>query len=196
VTSMKKLVLLSVIIISFTTIGLAQYGLFSSTNIFRGYSGPFLMIYEEQTGSYNEILNVSKHIHRELTKNISITSIKDFGLFNNDYRRIYNDKLYSITGCIIDYQRDEGLVNIKNKYSVYTFPKSQSIIAEFPYKGTLSILIGSVKVYPKLRRALTYLGYHNVTVIEIYDSEAKKIRYIAPVNIKHKIFQTLLKSSQ
>jgi hypothetical protein len=196
VTAMKKLLILTVTVISFMTIGLAQYGLFSPVKIFQENTGPFLMVYVEHTGSYNETLSVSKYIHRDLNNDISITFIKEFGLFNNDLQRLYNDKLNSISGCIINYQRNEKLVNIKKKYSVYTFPKSQSVIAEFPYNGTLSILIGFIKVYPKLRRTLTYLGFKNITIIEIYDSEAKKIRYIAPVNIKHKIFQTLLNSNQ
>ena len=192
---MKKLLILTVIVISFTTIGLAQYGLFSPVTIYQGKTGPFLMVYVEHIGSYNESLHVSEYIYRQLKNDKSIKIIKGFGLYNDDFRHIQNDTLHSITGCIINFQREEKLIDIKKTYIVNTFPESQSVVAEFPYNGTLSILIGSIKVYPKLHRTLTYLGYGSVPVIEIYDSEAKKIRYIAPVNIKHKIFQAFLKKN-
>ncbi|MFW6222251.1 MAG: hypothetical protein ACOC3T_01430, partial [Bacteroidota bacterium] len=52
------------------------------------------------------------------------------------------------------------------------------IVAEFPFKGKLSIIFGIMKVYPSIEKFVKKKGYSNDgAVMEIYDVPNKKILY-------------------
>ncbi len=175
---------------------LARYGLFYSVSISEKNVGPYLFVYETHIGDYRGVAPIIGELYNDLKNNYSIEARKGFGLYYDNPREVDKAKLRSIAGCIVEGKSLEDLKKLSNKYGVKEYPSSKSVVAEFPYKGKISILIGVFKVYPKLGSYIKEHKYPQTPIMELYDRPNGRIEYISSVNLSTDILDGFLKSKE
>jgi hypothetical protein len=131
-------------------------------------------------------------LYYDLKDNYAIETTKGFGLYYDNPQEVSKDKLRSIVGCIIEGKAIEEIRQLTVKYGLKEYPFSKSVVAEFPYKGKLSIILGVFKVYPKLSRFLKERKYTQTPIMEIYDQPNERIKYIASPNHSEDVFVAFL----
>ena len=191
ITKMIAIIIAAIVLLS--TIALSRYGLFSSVNIVEKNVGPYLLVYKKHTGDYKNVGPIMDEIYYDLKNNYAIETTKGFGLYYDNPQEVDKAQLRSIVGCVAEGTSVEKLNKLSNKYSIQEYPSSKSVVAEFPYKGKLSIIIGVFKVYPKLAFYIKEHKYHQTPVMELYDNPNKKIEYVASINQSDDIFNAFLK---
>lgn len=72
----------------------------------------------------------------------------------------------------------------------------KSVVAEFPYKGKMSIIIGIFKVYPKLSAYIKEHKYNQTPIMELYDQPNERLEYISSIHLSNDIFEGFLKSDE
>ncbi len=175
---------------------LARYGLFSSVNISEKNVGPYLLVYKMHIGDYKNVAPIVGELYNDLKNNYSIEAMKGFGLYYDNPQEVDKAKLRSIVGCIVEGRSVEDLKKVSNKYGVKEYPSSKSVVAEFPYKGKISIFIGIFKVYPELASYIKEHKYPQTPIMELYDRPNERIEYISSVNLSNDIFDGFLKSKE
>ncbi len=83
---------------------------------------------------------------------------------------------------------------VSSKYDVREYPSSKSVVAEFPYKGKISIFIGIMKIYPALGTYIKEHQYNQTPKKELYDMQNERFEYISSMNLLKEIFDVFLKS--
>ena len=175
---------------------LARYGLFYSVSISEKNVGPYLLVYKTHIGDYKGVAPIIGELYSDLKNNYSIEATKGFGLYYDNPQEVDKAKLRSIVGCIVEGKSVEDLKKVGNKYGVEEYPSSKSVVAEFPYKGKMSIIIGIFKVYPKLGSYIEEHKYTQTPIMELYDQPNKRIEYISSINLSNDIFNGFLKSNE
>ena len=175
---------------------LARYGLFYSVSISEKDVGPYLLVYKTHVGDYKSVGPIIGELYSDLKNSYSIEATKGFGLYYDNPQQVDKAKLRSIAGCIVEGKSVEDLKKISNKYGVKEYPSSKSVVAEFPYKGKMSILIGVFKIYPKLASYIKEHKYTQTPIMELYDQPNKRIEYISSINLSSDIFDGFLKSNK
>ncbi len=174
---------------------LSKYGLFSSVKITEKNTGPYLLVYKKHLGDYKNVGPVMDKLFYDLKDNHAIATTKGFGLYYDNPQDVAKENLRSIVGCIIEGKSVENLKNISSKYGIKEYPISKSVVAEFPYKGKMSIILGIFKVYPKLSAYFDEYKYASTPIMELYDQPNEKIEYISSVELSKEIFESFLKSN-
>lgn len=187
---MKYLLYILIILILFTGC-LSYYGLFAKVTISEAFRDEILVAYNKHIGDYKEVGKVTDLVYERLN-NAGITTTKGFGLYFDNPEVTDKDKLRSIAGCIIE--KPDNIVSIDKieGVKIEEIPASNCIIAEFPYNGKLSIIIGVFRVYPKLMPYIENKGYKAGPIMEIYDVPNKKLLYISAVDIDQSVYEGLL----
>ena len=144
-------------------------------------TGGETLIYEAVTGPYSQSFKVSDKIHNDLLDS-KIETTKCLGIYYDNPKNVDKDKLRSEIGCIVENVDSETIEKLKTKYSVKILPNENYIVAEFPYKGSLSILMGIKKVYPAIEKYSKENNYADAPIMEIYDVPNKKIIYRKFIN--------------
>ena len=189
---MKKTAIAIGVIIIVVLLTLSYYGFFAKVTIVEKEVGDFWLLYEKHVGDYKETGQVIDRIYSRLLGEDAIAPSRGFGLYFDDPKKVEKKNLRSIVGCILDGQ-DEGRIDyLQRNYQVKKYPASKSVVAEFPFKGTPSIFLGLVKVYPKLTEYLAEHKYPPVPIMEIYDTPGGKLSYIASVNLDGQVYDDLL----
>ncbi len=186
-----------IVIILFVFVGipgliLTQYGLLAKVTLSEKNVGPYLLVYQKHIGAYNEVGPIMDKLFTDLKENFAIETTKGFGLYYDNPQEVDREELRSIVGCIVEDRTIEDLKRVSDKYGVKEYPSSQSVVAEFPYKGQMSILIGIFKVYPKLSTFLKENQYARTPIMELYDQPNEKIEYISSVDLSSDIFHKFL----
>jgi len=150
-------------------------GAFSPVEVSEGLVGPYVMVYEDMVGDYKQTGKVLDRIYQSL-QNDKIATTKGFGIYYDNPEKVPAAKLRSRVGCIIE-EKDQPTVLLQSKYRVTTFPPTQSVKADFPYKNKMSIFIGIAKAYPALAAYAHKQGYQFFESLEVYDMPNKKISY-------------------
>jgi hypothetical protein len=189
---MKATLSVLVLIIIVALLTLTYYGLFAKVAIVEQEVGDFWILYEKHVGDYREVGPVIDSIYSRLLGEDGITPSRGFGLYYDDPKKVKKENLRSIAGCILDKQDEDKIDYLQKNYRIKKFPASKSVIVVFPYKGIPSIVLGVVKVYPKLSEYLAHKKYSPVPVMEVYDRPNEKIVYVASVNLDKQVFDTLL----
>lgn len=176
--AMKVILIAALILIALGVIVYAYYGGFYKVKFQVAEQGGETLIYEEMVGDYQQSPVVMDRIYSSLLNNEKIETFKGFGIYYDNPQKVEKSKLRSEVGCILE-DRDISKINdLKQKYKIKTYPKGQYIIAEFPYKGKLSVVVGVMKVYPEMNKFIKEKGYSEQgAVMEIYDTPSKKIVY-------------------
>jgi hypothetical protein len=95
-------------------------------------------------------------------------------------------------GCIIEDDGQGDLHALSEKYTVAIFPRGMAVVVDYPYKNKLSVLFGMLKGYPAL---LNYTGEHQIErkpVLEIYDPQRGRIRYVLSTAFSNDFFAAYL----
>ena len=104
---------------------------------------------------------------------------------------VETSKLRSKVGCILEDSDTAKIEIIQQKFNVKTLPVGTYTVAEFPYKGMISIFVGLMRVYPEMRKQHAKNKIKmNGPIMEIYDIPNKKIIYKI-LNDYDKIFSVL-----
>ncbi|WP_422080972.1 GyrI-like domain-containing protein [Ulvibacterium sp.] len=135
------------------------------------------LVYEKITGDYSQSSAISDRVYQKLLEDHQIATTKGFGIYYDNPKVTEKDKLRADIGCILESDLDK-MEALKKDFEVMEYPKDKYLVAEFPFKGMPSVLIGIRRVYPTLNVYAEQKGYAMDTpVMEIWDVPNKKIKY-------------------
>jgi len=169
---------------------LSKHGLFYSVSISEQNKGPYLLVYKKHIGDYKDAGKITNEIYYDLLNNHGLETTKGFGLYYDNPQQVEKEKLRSIAGCIIEGKSIEELEAIAAKYAIKEYPASQSVVASFPNKGMVSIILGVFKVYPKLGAYIENNNYTAVPIMEVYDQPNQKTDYISSITMPVEEFES------
>ncbi len=155
----------------------AYYGGFKEISFKIENQGGEFVVYENLTGDYSQSPKVSDRVYYTLLNDEKIETTKGIGIYYDNPKEVAKENLRSEIGCIVENADSSTLTRLSEKYQVKTLPQSEFVVAEFPFKGKLSILFGIMKVYPALDKFCKENGYIESPITEIYDVPNKKIIY-------------------
>ncbi len=190
--NVKNVIAALVIIIVMFTVYLAYHGLFSGVTIQEVKKGPWVFVYDKHTGPYKNSKDVADRIYRSLLKDEKIETKRGFGIYYDKPGDVEESRLRSISGCILEEKDLKKVPELEKKYRVGELPAERYLFVEFPFKGGMSIMLGIIKVYPKLAAYMVEKNYAPVPMMEIYDVPNSRLFYIAPVNVKKERFDSFL----
>ena len=169
---------IAVLIVALLISVAAYYGGFKKIDLSIDVQGGELLVFKSQTGDYKNSGKVMDEIYESLIKDFNITSYKGFGTYYDNPREVQRDLLRYDAGCIIGKQDINTIIKLKERFEVAECPKKRYLIAEFPYIGKISVILGVMKVYPTISKYLKERELpQNGSVMEIYDVPGKKIIY-------------------
>ena len=155
----------------------AYYGGFKKISPTVQECGGETLVYEKITGDYKQSGVVSDRVYHKLVNEHGIETYKGFGIYYDNPQTVEQDKLRADIGCILESGFDK-LEALKVDFEVTEYPVREYLVAEFPYKGTPSMLLGIMKVYPALNTYSEENGYTlDSPVMEIWDETNKRITY-------------------
>lgn len=135
------------------------------------------LVYEKMTGDYAQSPEVSDRVYNQLLREHKITTTRGFGIYYDHPETTDKDKLRADVGCILESDFDK-LENLKTEFEIKEYPNGDYLVADFPFKGMPSVIIGIMKVYPALNTYLEEHGYNTDTpVMEIWDLSNNRIHY-------------------
>lgn len=174
---MKIALIIITVLVVVIIVVCVRYGGFSRVVVKVGTGGGETIVYENMTGDYSRSPEVSDRIYNALLNEEKIETTKGVGIYYDNPRNVANDKLRSEIGCVIDGADSSTLARLAGKYSMKTLPHGEYVVAEFPFRGKLSVVFGIMKVYPALDKFCRERGYADGPITEIYDVPNKKITY-------------------
>jgi len=189
---MGRLVTIIGIVAAVIVLGLAYYGLFAPVVFEEKEMGPYMLVYEKHLGEYKKTASIVDRISSKLLGEEGVFAGKGFGLFYDNPKTVETANLRSIAGCIVENVPDDKIKRLKDNFLVAEFPEAQCIVAELPYKGYISIILGTLRAYPKLAEYMQAHQYTMVPVMEIYDKPNSKIFYVVPYTVGPYTFENLL----
>jgi len=171
---------------------LAYYGLFAPIVFTEKEMGPYMLVYEKYTGEYKKTVSIMEKINSKLLGEEGVFAGKLFGLYYDNPKAVETANLRSIAGCIVENVPDDKIKRLKDNFLVAEFPEAQCVVVELPYKGFISIVLGTLRFYPKLTEYMQAHQYSMVPVMEIYDKPNRKINYVVPYTLGPYTFENLL----
>ena len=191
--NVKNIFAALIIIILMSTVYLAYFGLFAGVEIKEIKKGPWVFVYEKHTGSYSGTKNVADKIYRALSKEEKIETPRGIGIFYDKPGDVEEAKLRSIAGCLLEEKDLARVPKLEKKYRVGEVPAGSVLFVEFPMKGRLSIIMGAIKVYPKLNALMKHKKYTPVPIIEIYDPGKSRLYYVVSLEAGEGLFEAFLR---
>lgn len=171
------LIIIAIVILSLVFV-CVYYGAFKTISPKIKKCGGETLVFEKVTGHYKQSGEVSDRVYNKLIKDYNIETTKGFGLYFDNPKEVEESKLRSEVGCILERKDTSKLEDISKDFLVGTCPNEDYIVAEFPFKGKMSIIFGIMKVYPALNKFAEENGYSiNSPVMEIWDVPNKKTIY-------------------
>ncbi|MFH1714579.1 MAG: GyrI-like domain-containing protein [Elusimicrobiota bacterium] len=177
---MKKLFIILGIIAALLMLWLGSQGVFRNVEIEEGYKGPFTLVYEVHIGDYKEVGNIQNRLYKSLMED-NIDCTQGFGIYYDNPAKVKPEELRAITGCIVPAIFKVRLEKLGNVYKVKNIPQTKCVGSTFPFKNMASIIIGIMKVYPKLQIYIERNNLQTGPAMEIYDVPNKKIEYLFPI---------------
>jgi len=179
---MKKIILsVLFLVIMAILIFLDMSGLFFPIRIEEKEAGPYVLVYADHIGDYKNISKIMDMIYTSLRDTEKIQTSRGMGIYFDDPKTVSADKLRSIAGSILDEKDWDKIPQLENRYKVKRIPVQRMVTAEFPFENQLSVMIGVLRVYPKLSVYMKEKGYTGKEATEIYDMPNKKILYMFPI---------------
>jgi len=189
----KNILAALVIIIVMSTVYLAYYGLFAGVEIQEIKKGPWVFVYEKHVGPYGGAKHVADKIYRTLSKEEKVETLRGIGIFYDKPGDVEEEKLRSVSGCLLEEKDLARVPELEKKYRVGEVPAGSVLLVEFPMKGSLSIIMGAIKVYPKLSVLMKQKKYKPVPMIEIYDPGKSRLYYVAALEAEKGLFESFLR---
>lgn len=192
---MKKVGIVLAILAGALLMYLNYLGIFSKVIITERPVDSFLMVYQKHIGEYKDVGPIMDSIYYDLKNNYKIETTKGFGVYYDNPQEVAKEKCRSISGCVLEYKDAGRVEELKKKYLVMEYPKSNSVVSEFPFKSKMSILVGIMKVYPKMGAYIKEKEYKMNPFLELYDMPAKKTIYAMGIDLETSLFDTFLDPS-
>jgi hypothetical protein len=174
---MKYLFLGIFAIVLIGTLVLGYYGLYQKIRFEQQTTGGEWIAYLEFKGNYKQSANYMDRVYELLRDEYQISTTQGIGIYYDKPGDVPEDQLRAEAGCIITAD-DAKRISGQSELMVRQLETNASIVTQFPYKGTLSVMLGIFKVYPAMEN---YLETNNLPqtgpVIEIYDEPASQIHY-------------------
>lgn len=177
---MKIALIVIVSILLLVLIVLGYYGLFSSIKFEEKEMGSYVLVYDDYVGDYKNSGEIMDKVYYSLIED-SVETTKGFGIYFDNPKEVKREECRSQLGCILEEKDYDKIESLKEKYKVKEFTKTKCVVSEFPHKGSLSIIMGIMKVYPKLEAYIKEKGYDNNPIMELYDTPGKTTYYIMPI---------------
>lgn len=175
---MKKMIVVISLIIIALLFGLySYYGGFYDVKVRTETVGGETIVYKKVTGDYKQTSSVTDEVYNYLLHDLRIKTYKGIGVFYDDPKQVKKEELRSEAGCIIEPEDLHQLDTTLCKYEIKTLPYRESVVTEFPFKGGMSVLIGLIRVYPKLEDYVKTHPSPKHPMVEIYDVPRGKIIY-------------------
>jgi DNA gyrase inhibitor GyrI len=171
-----------------------NFGAFSTVTVSERTMPRATIVYAKHIGDYGKIRSVIDSTYLTLLTKGKIASPRGFGLYYDNPREAPQEKLRSLGGCMVDSQDESRADSLKTRgYKTAHLPPAKAVYAEFPYKGPLSILIGVVKVYPRMMKYASERKIDPRPVMEIYDLSRRRIEYVMAYEIPMAAYLDLLR---
>lgn len=157
----------------------AYFGGFRTVEFEERNTGGEIFVYEKVTGNYKQSPVVMDSIYYALLNDFGIETTKAVGVYYDNPQHVEEAKLRSEIGCLLDTPVDSILIaKLSDRFKVKALPEGRYVIGEFPNKGSLSVIVGILNVYPALDKFINERRYKvNGPITEIYDVPSKKIIY-------------------
>lgn len=174
-----QIIIIVVVAIVVFILGFAAYwGVFRSIQFSVVEQGGETLVYEEMTGDYRQSGVVMDRVYYSLLNDYKIETFKGFGIYYDNPQKVETSKLRSELGCILEESDIHRVRELEGNFKIKTCPKGKYIVAEFPYKGKLSVMFGIMKVYPAMNKYVKENGFDEEgAIMEIYNIPKKKIEY-------------------
>jgi DNA gyrase inhibitor GyrI len=175
---MKTTIIIVAAVIVLAAIFIAWYGGFKKVECRIEEQGGETLAYKEMKGDYSKSGRLMDEIYYALLNEHEVETYKGFGIYYDNPRETEKSNLRSDVGCIIEEKDHAKVAQLEDQFNIKTLPQKSYIVAEFPYKGKMSVFLGMMKVYPALDKFVGKNGYNkDGAVMEIYDVPNKKIVY-------------------
>lgn len=180
---MKTLIIIVLVLVAGLAGFLIYSGALHSVKIEEREIGPYTLLYKDQRGPYQQTGKSIQEICTAL-KAYNITPDRGFGIFYDDPKTVKREDLRSEAGIILNLNDAPKIEPLKAHYKLREYPRQRSMVAEFPFRNRLSILIGVFRVYPAMVKYANEKGYPMNASLEIYDL-GKTITYTIPIGGHH-----------
>ena len=174
---MKAVLIILAVLVVLLIVVYAYYGGLRKISFSIENQGGETVVYENLTGDYSQTAKVSDKVYYSLLNEDKVATTRGIGIYYDNPKKVEKSKLRAEVGCIVENVDGAVLAGLSEKYQVKTLPVSTFVVAEFPFKGKLSVLFGIMKVYPALEKFNKEHGYIESPITEIYDVPNKKITY-------------------
>jgi hypothetical protein len=175
---MKTFLIVLVLLATLLLIVFIYFDGFRKVKVTITKDGGEALVYEEFIGDYKLCGKVMDKIYYSLLEEHKIETFKGFGIYYDNPQKVEKSKLRSEVGCVLEDTSEEVIERLAGKYNIKLFPSKDFMLAEFPYKGKLSVMMGIMKVYPAINKFAKENGFdEDGWVMEIYDIPGKKISY-------------------
>jgi len=169
----------------FLVVFLFYQGVFSSVKLEEKMAGEYWVVYQGHVGPYEKVEPVIKKIKKSL-KADGIKPKAAFGVYYDNPAEVAKEKLRSEVGAVLGPEDYGKIGELQAKYNVKQLKNRKSIVAEFPWRNSLSFIVGPMKVYPAMdkyckAKKINVRNIKNSYGLEVYDCKNKKIIYIMPV---------------
>jgi hypothetical protein len=173
---MKKALVVLLLIVAVAAGYLAHLGAFKSVKVTGEKMGPYNLLYVEQKGDYGQsgksIMAVG-----DAVKALGVTPEAGFGVYFDNPRKVKKADLRAEVGVIVAAADLKKVAKLKKQFKSRKVAKQECLTAEMPFKGSLSIIIGIMKVYPVLAKEAEAKKLNMSQVMEIY-VPGKTITYV------------------
>jgi len=173
----KILLFIIVAVLAIFTAVYAYYGGFTKIAFEQAELGGETIVWEEMIGNYKNSPVVMDKVYNSLLTDFNISTTRGFGIYYDNPQVVDPDNCRSDLGCIVDNIDSTTLSAIEAKFKVNKLELQKCVVAVFPYKGQMSVVVGLTKVYPALNKYLQENNIANGQVMEIYDIPNKTITY-------------------
>ncbi|MFN2396254.1 MAG: GyrI-like domain-containing protein [Bacteroidales bacterium] len=175
---MKTLIIIIILIVAGLLAVYSWLGGFKKVQFSIQEAGGEVLVYESHIGEYKNVGKVIDKMYYSLLNEEKVECFRGFGIYYDNPQKVEKEKLRSDVGNILENPTPEVLAQLSPNYNIRTLKKQQYLVAEFPYRNQMSIIIGIMRVYPALNRCIRENNFSEEGfVMEIYDVPGKKIIY-------------------
>jgi DNA gyrase inhibitor GyrI len=174
---MKKLTIISGIIILSFFVFINYMGIFDKISVNEKEIGPFKIACKEYKGPYQQTEKVFNEVSKLLGSEYGLQPSRGIGFYYDDRRILLPGNFRSKIGFIIEQGDYAKLPEIAKKLEVIDYAATKCVVVEFPLRNNFSYQVGPVKVYPEIA---AYCSKHDIKytfAVEIYDMPHNKIIY-------------------
>lgn len=160
-----------------------QAGLFHKINIktTRPEFGELVVMYKCGRGAYSESGTLFTQSHSLMPQYNTI------GVYYDDPEKKTSENLRYIVGLVLSEggapvkAEDETLL-VSHGYKKVVFPAlKHAVVADFPYRSTLSCIFAVFRVYPALREYVERRELCAHPIVELYDNSTSRILFAGPL---------------